>query len=100
MVTELQRRFCRSRFLRRGILCLITEETGSVEGFRRVWYDSIAFAFEALPEADIKRRLYEFLQCGDLTPADRAEIVRLLQLSGTAFTRKQRRQLDSILKAE
>ena len=82
------------------MLRLIMEETGSVEGFRRVWYDSIAFAFEALPEADIKRRLYEFLQCGDLTPADRAEIVRLLQLSGTAFTRKQRRQLDSILKAE
>lgn len=97
MVTELQRRFCRSKFFRRGMLGVIAEETGCINGYKRVWYDCIAAAFEQLPEADIKARLYRFLQCSDLTADDRAEILQLLKLSCTALTRRQRRQIASYL---
>jgi len=97
MVTALQRRFCRSKFFRRGMLGVIAEETGCINGYKRVWYDCIAAAFEQLPEADIKARLYRFLQCSDLTADDRAEILQLLELSSTALTARQRRQIHSFL---
>lgn len=100
MVTDLQRRFCRSRFLRRAMQEIIAEEIGSVKGSRRVINSCIAAAFEQIPEAAIKARLYGFLQCSDLTATDRAEIRRLLDLSSTALTKQQRQQIALFLQEE
>lgn len=79
----------------------LAEESGGLfrYGYKRVWYDCIATAFEPLPEAAIKQMLFSFLQCSDITAADRAEIRQLLELSSTALTRRQRQQIDSFLEA-
>ena len=97
MITELQRRYCRSKFFRRNMLAAIAAETACIKGYKRLWYDSFVTAFERQPEAQIKAQLYSFLQCDDLEPADRAEILQLLQLSGTTLTERQRRQITTFL---
>ena len=82
------------------MLKLIGAEIGDMKGYKRVWYDCIAATFEPLPEADIKARLYQLLQCCDLTAEDRAEIRQLLELSSTALTDGQRQRIDSLLQAD
>lgn len=99
-MTPLQRRFCRSKVLRRGMLGVIAAEVGSVKGCKRMWYSCVAYSMEKLPEADIKRRLFQLLQCSDITTEDVAEIRQLLNLSGTALTRRQRRQMQDILQED
>ena len=100
MVTELQRRFARSKILRRLILEHIAAELGGVNGYKRVLSACIADAYKDTPEPQIKALLYQFLQCYDLPAEYRAEILQLLQLSSTALTKRQRRQLALYLQAE
>jgi len=87
--------------LRRAMLqCLATEGAATGRGYKRLWHGIIADVFGDMPEAEIKRQLFSFLQCYDITPEERAEVVRLLQSSSTALTEDQRRQLDYLLQAE
>jgi hypothetical protein len=101
MKTELQRQFARSHILRRGMREMLAGEgvlTG--RGYKRLWNSIIADVYEDMTEAQIKCYLYSFLQCYDITAAERAEVLRLLQLSGTALTEDQRQQILSYLQAE
>ena len=101
MVTELQRQYARSRVLRRAwFSALAGEPITSGRGYKRLWNRIIAETEETRTEAQIIGQLYSFLNCYDITPAERAECLRLLQLSGTALTGDQRRQLQSYLQAE
>lgn len=99
--TELQRQFARSHILRRGMLeWLATEGALTGRGYKRLWNGIIADVYEGMTEAQIKSLLYSFLQCYDITPAERAEVLRLLQLSSTTLTEDQRQQILSYLQAE
>ena len=101
MATELQRQFARSRVLRRGMFeWLATEGALTGRGYKRLWNSIIADVMQDQTEASIKRHLFSFLQCYDITPAERAEVLRLLQLSNTALTEDQRQQILSYLEAE
>ena len=101
MATELQRQFARSRILRRAMLeWLAGEGALTGRGYKRLWNGIIADVYEGITEAGIKRQLYSFLQCYDITPDERAEVLRLLQLSETALTADQRQQILSFVQAE
>lgn len=101
MATELQRQFARSRILRRAMLqWLAAEGALTGKGYKRLWNTIIADVYGDMTEANIKRQLYSFLQCYDITPDERAEVLRLLQLSETALTEDQRQQILSYLQAE
>lgn len=100
MVTKLQREFSRSRILRRGLLGMLAAEgvpTG--RGYKGLWNEIISDVFKDAPEAQIKQQLFSFLRC-DITPDERAEVLRLLQMSETALTRDQQQQILSFLQAE
>ena len=96
MVTPLQAAFANSNILRRGIADLLAAEGLPYKGYKKLWRSVIAETFAQMPETKIKLLLYDFWTCDDITAADRAEILRLLQLSTTALTEEQRRQLADI----
>lgn len=87
--------------MRRGMLDVIASEgmkTG--RGHKRIWYKGIAAACNGMPEAQIKYYLYSFLNCSDITAAERQEVLRLLQFAETALTDDQRRQIYNSLYME
>lgn len=101
MVTPLQYHFSRSRIIRRAMLQYFAADgkaTGT--GYKLLWYDIISHVCATMTEAQIKRCLYSFMRCYDVTPEERAEIKQLLQLAQTALTEDQRRQLLSSLPAQ
>lgn len=101
MVTELQRQFARSHIIRRAWFTLFAAEgVPCGRGYKRLWNSIIADVMQDSTEARIKQQLFSFLQCYDITPAERAECLRLLQLSSTALTEDQRQQILSYLEAE
>lgn len=94
MVTELQRQFAKSKILRRGLREMLKSEgLPAGRGYKRLWNNITASVFSEYTEAQIKAMLYDFLTCDDLTRADVAEIMHLLQLSSTALTTEQREEL-------
>lgn len=97
MATELQRQFARSRVLRRGMREILGAATG--RGCKKLWDSIIADVYADMSEAQIKCCLYAFLNSYDIMAADRAEVLRLLQLSETVLTAEQRRQIASLLQA-
>lgn len=100
-MTEMQRQFSKCQALRRGMRYYLTAEGARTgRGYKRLWKHIIADVYGELTEAKIKCILYSFLQCYDLTGEERAEIRRILQLSETALTEDQRRQIHSYLQAE
>ena len=100
-MTEMQRRFSKCQALRRGMRYYLTAEgTRTGRGYKRLWKHIIADVYGDMTEAQIKGILYSFLQCYDLTAEERAEIRQILQLSATALTENQRRQIDIHLQAE
>ena len=97
----MQRQFKKSRILRRGMLdALAGEGLKTGRGYKRQWSRIISDTFSNMPEVQIKVCLYSFLQCRDITPEERAEVLRLLQLSETALTQEQRQQILFLLQAE
>ena len=97
-MTEMQRRFSKCQALRRGMRLYLTAEGARTgRGTKRLWKHIIADVYGDMTEAKIKMMLYSFLQCYDLTSKERAEIREILQLSETALTEDQRRQIDSYL---
>lgn len=99
MVTELQRQFGKSHILRRAMLEWLEAE-GAGRLYRRALYESIADVYGNISEAQIKYILFSFLQCYDITPDERAEALHLLELSETALTEDQRRQMLICLQTE
>ena len=98
MVTPLQKAFAKSKVLRRGMTELLAAEgipTG--RGYKRLWNGIYYDVFATMTEAKIKTMLFSWLQCYDITPAERAEILHLLRLSQTALTEQQREQLQEYL---
>ena len=94
MVTELQRQFAKSKILRRGLREMLKSEgMPAGRGYKRLWNTITADVFSKYTEAEIKALLYDFLTCYDITQADAAEIMHLLQLSSTALTTEQREAL-------
>ena len=94
MVTELQRQFARSKILRRGMReVLASEGIPAGRGYKRLWNEITGRTFERMTEAEIKDLLYDLYTCDDITPAERAEVVQLLQLSSTALTTEQQEAL-------
>ena len=101
MATKLQRQFCRSRIFREPMNLALMQECAPIRrGSRRLYNSIYADVFADLPEPYIKRFLYAFIACDDVTAEDRAEALRLLQLSSTALTEDQRQQILSFLQAE
>lgn len=72
-------------------------EGAPVKGYKRTWYEVYKPCFDNMTEAQIKGLLFDFLSCDDITPDERAEILNLLQLSRTALTEEQTRQLQDKL---
>ena len=97
MVTPLQDAFAKSKVLRRGMFLVLNAEAVPVKGYKRTWYTVYKDVFETMTEAQIKSLLFDFLQCVDITDDERAEIKQLLQLSQTALTEEQTRQLQNLL---
>lgn len=95
------RQFSRCRALRRGMLeYLKAEGIKTGRGYKRLWNDVIADVYGSMTEAKAKAIIWTFLQCDDLTAAERAELLRILQLSETALTDAQRQEIISYLQAE
>ena len=95
--TRLQREFAKSNVLRRGMMSFLSAEgvtTGA--GDNSFLYGIINDICSTLPEAEIKEWLFAFLEC-DITAAERAECLKLLKMSETALTKRQRRRLLSLL---
>ena len=97
MVTPLQEAFPKSKVLKRGMLLLLQAEGVPLKGYKRTWYKVYRETFAKMTEPEIKKMLYDFLQCCDITDAERAEIRQLLRLSQTALTDEQARQLQDYL---
>ena len=94
MVSRLQRRFSRSKVLRRGMLEMLGGMgTRTGRGYKRLWYDVIADVYGCMTEAEIKCFLFHALNCYDLTADERAEVLQLLQMTRTALTTRQLEQI-------
>ena len=100
-MTEMQRQFCKCQALRRGTLDFLDAEGARTgRGYKRLWNTVIADIYGDMTEAEIKAVIYSFLPCYDLTGEERAELLHILQLSETALTEDQRRQITIHLQAE
>ena len=93
---QLRRRFGNSKLVRNATRALLQDE-----GFSR--RDAVILAacmgciWERLPEPEIKRLLFAGRDDMTITEDERNEARELLQMTTTALTRKQRRQLLSSL---
>lgn len=97
--TKLQHRFANSRIIRRAMIeYLISEGVPAGRGYLRIWRKIANDVFSEMPEIKIKQFLIElYYTCNDLSPAERAEIIELLQLSSTALTTEQLEDLKATL---
>ena len=97
-MTPLQRAFAKSRLLKRGISELLEETEPELTAGTRLFLQGLyCHNLAYTPEPKIKQYLFMFMQCDDITAADRQEIKELLQLSQTALTDEQTEQLQNIL---
>ena len=93
MVTELQAAFAKSKVLRRAMREMLEAEGIPFKGYEQTWHSVFYDTFtETMTEAQIKELLRDFITCDDVTPAERKEIKRLLQLPTTALTTKQQQR--------
>lgn len=93
-MTQLQRRVSKSRIRRRLAREFLAMNELPANGFRRMANGMFSECLAEMPDPQIKRMLYEILQCIDITPAERAEAMQLLQSADTALTAAQ---LDYLL---
>lgn len=100
METELQRRFKTSgikRLIGRYIMGEFAAEGLDTRRTKRLFNGIATDLVTGMSEPQIKLILFDMLQCDDMEPADRAEAIKLLQMSETALTAKQRKQIDVLL---
>ena len=90
MVTPLQARFSNSGIARFLLRTGLQQQGVNIpKGCRREFNHAAARILNDMPEVWIKWLLHEFISCYDVTPAQKAEAKKLLQLSKTALTRDQ-----------
>ena len=65
-----------------------------IKGFKRLFNSIYGDILDTMPEPQIKLYLFELLQCYDITPEERAEAIKLLQMSETTLTAEQLQKLD------
>ena len=69
-------------------------ENGLARGNDKRFFNGMTAAiYGNTPEAHIKCLLLQFLQCYDLTEAERMEAIELLQMAQTALTPAQRKKI-------
>ena len=97
MVTELQRKFAKSKILQRLILEQLEPMQDKTRG---TWRRAIREVYATMPEPQIKYFLFSLLLCDDITEDERAEVLRLLQISETELTADQLQRIASLLEAD
>lgn len=90
MATPMQRAFAKSGLYRRLMYGGLISEGISFIGYKRLFNSIFSEIGEPMPEPQIKLLLFEFMQCYDITAEERAEAIKLLQLSQTTLTNEQR----------
>lgn len=88
-MTRLQRGFSKSRIRRRLAAEFMRYEKIPLKGFKRLVNGIFSECIENMTDPQIKRMLYEFLQCTGITAEERAEALKLLQSADTALTGAQ-----------
>lgn len=94
--TPMQLRFGTSKILRQRAYLLIQREHFPARGSKRLFRGIFKEIYSEINEAEIKRFLFQCLQC-NITQEQRQEIIDILNLSQTALTKTQQKQLKSIL---
>ena len=79
-LTPLQRKFSRAKAMRRAMQEYIAAETGLLRGYKRLYNGVLREIIAGMTDNQIRDALYFALQCDDLTPEERAEILRILKL--------------------
>lgn len=100
MATRLQMAFSKSAIRRRMALDMMQSENITVRGYKRLMNGVYTEVLQQMPEPRIKLFLYSVLQCYDITPDERAEALKLLQMAETALTAEQREQIYYYLWAD
>ena len=95
MATRLQQAFAKSDIRRSLALFTLNDEYLPVKGYKRLFNEMFSTIMIKWPESEIKAFLLKALSCYDLPADTRAEAIRLLQLSETALTARQRRKIDN-----
>lgn len=90
VLTQLQKEFAISCMRRPGIDPIYGATGLITAGERRHLKGMYNATLGPLPEPAIKVYLAELLQCYDVSAEDKAEAIRLLQLSQTTLTHRQR----------
>lgn len=96
-LTRLQYAFSKSAIRRRFALELMQSEGLPVKGYKRLMNSVYSEVLEAKNEPQIKYILLSVLQCYDITPEERAEALKLLQMGETTLSEAQRQQLRAVL---
>ena len=100
MRTKLQKKYASCKVLQRGFMEFLAAEGVPLSGSARLWRSVIKEVFQEVPEAQIKFRLYCFMQCYDLSQEEKLEILQLLRQPESALTRRQRQQIQEYLQYE
>lgn len=93
----MQRALATSCICRKMAFYLLEDSGGPVEGVKRCTSKILGAVLADMPEPQIKQLLFEILQCSDITKEERAEALKILSMSETALTAKQRRRLNRYL---
>lgn len=97
-MTEMQYRLAHAKHIRDNLLQVACQDTPFyLPGSKRLMQGIMRDMLIAWSEAEIKRFLFELLQCYDLTEEQRKEALYILEASTTALTREQKQTLKSIL---
>lgn len=97
MATKMQRAFAKSAIRRKMALCTMLIENMPIKGYKRLFNGIMGDVLADMSEPQIKLYLYDFLQCCDITAEEQAEAIKLLQMSETTLTARQRAKIDYFL---
>lgn len=96
-LTKMQRALAKSCICRKMAFYLLEDSGAPVEGVKRCTNKILGYVLSDMPEPQIKQLLFEILQCSDITKEEQAEALRILAMSETTLTAKQRRRLNRYL---
>ena len=95
MATRLQKAFATSNIRRMAALYVMQDECLPVKGNKRLFNALFSTVMVDWPEAEIKVFLLRALRCYDLPADARTEAIKLLQLSETTLTARQRQKIEN-----
>lgn len=97
MATKMQKAFAKSAIRRKMALFSMLDMNMPIKGYKRLFNGIMGDVLEGVSEPQIKLYLFELLQCADITPEEQAEAIKLLQMSETTLTARQRAKIDYFL---